>query len=92
MKFISIFYLVVCIGVVITFVGLGEKGSQILHVSILKVSAFWKYEFMSYLSGFKTVELKMIGPILCVIGLTCITIKIIHCSFPQMFKVPAFLK
>ncbi|CAL8109474.1 unnamed protein product [Orchesella dallaii] len=56
----------ICIGVVITFVGLGEK-------------------------GFKTIELKMIGPVLCVIGLTSITVKIIHCSFPQMFQLPSFL-
>ncbi|XP_021952137.1 uncharacterized protein LOC110849070 isoform X2 [Folsomia candida] len=60
--------ILICIGIVITFVGLGEK-------------------------GFKTLQLKLIGPILCIIGLTCIVLKVIQCTFPNLFVIPmAFRK
>ncbi|CAG7717280.1 unnamed protein product [Allacma fusca] len=57
----------VALGLVISFVGLGEK-------------------------GFKTTELKLIGPVLCIIGFSCIILKIIQCNFPRLFEYSSYFK
>ena len=52
---------IAAVGLVITFVGLGEK-------------------------GFKTIELKLIGPILVVCGLSFALLQLLYCSLPSCWK------